>query len=79
MKCIIHAVSLSNIKSDVLHFNVLRDYFVIKQIQKKKTKTPLCCTILGRTKIIYVHPIAYIHLDLGSNTITNLTKSIYKS
>lgn len=68
---------LSNIKSHVLNFNVLRDYSVIKQNKKQnKTKTPLCSTSLGTDKLIYVHPIAYIHLDLGSNTILSLTKSI---
>lgn len=67
---------LSNIKSHVLNFNVLRDYFVIKRDQKIKTKTPLYSTSLYMDKIIYVHPVTYIHRDLGSNVISNLTKDI---
>lgn len=38
---------LSNVKSHVLNFKVLRDYFVIKQNKNNKTKTPLRSTSLG--------------------------------
>lgn len=39
---------LSNIKSHVLNFNVLRDYFVIKNFLKRKIL--LCSTSLGMNK-----------------------------